>query len=191
MHSILWASVLASAGVAVVTTLLVEYLAKPGLEVRKDRILEAKQEQRAAINDMRRASLLLIRMAYYLAGLRDGTTSAQAFEKALTEFCECTVRPFEVINPPKKIADEWHDTIVALYRYSSMEPEVQRPTAIQERFPLAFARLGLFHTYFTTAKWHIRRRHQLIKRIKWLGSPDGLEQALSTQTDSPPSQMNP
>lgn len=52
MHSILWASILASAGVAVVTTLAIEYLAKPGLEARKDRILEKRREQRAAINEM-------------------------------------------------------------------------------------------------------------------------------------------
>jgi hypothetical protein len=46
MHSILWASILASAGVALVTTLLVEYLAKPGLEARKDRIIENRREWR-------------------------------------------------------------------------------------------------------------------------------------------------
>jgi hypothetical protein len=37
MHSVLWASILASAGVALVTTLLVEYLAKPWLEAAHSR----------------------------------------------------------------------------------------------------------------------------------------------------------
>jgi hypothetical protein len=167
-HSVVWASVIASAFVALVVTLVVEYFAKPGLEARKDRILEDRREQRAAIKDMRRACFLLVRLAYYLAGLMDGTTSVESFNKAMAEFSECTVRPFEVIRPPEKIEDEWQGTIVVLYRYSSMEPEAQRPKEITENFPLAFARLNLFHSYFTTAKWHVWRRHKLIKKIKTL-----------------------
>ena len=52
MHLVLWASLLASAGVAAVTTLLVEYLAKPWLEARKDRILDKGRQQRTALNDI-------------------------------------------------------------------------------------------------------------------------------------------
>lgn len=186
MHSVLWASILASAGVALVTTLLVEYLAKPGLEARKDRILEKRREQRAAINDMKRASFLLIRLAYYLADIRDDRASKGSFEKALTELSECTVRPFEIIDPPKKIADEWHDAIVVLYRYSSMKPEAQRPASIAEKFPLAYLRLSLFHSYFNTARWHLWRRHKLIRRIKSATLPSEPIQAASEQIDSLP-----
>ncbi len=58
MHDVLWASIVASAGVALVTTLLVEYLAKPWLEARKERILEDRRQQRTAVRDIRRAAQL-------------------------------------------------------------------------------------------------------------------------------------
>jgi hypothetical protein len=53
------ASILASAGVALVTTLLVEYLAKPSLEVRKDRILETNRDKRKAIKGIWQVHCLL------------------------------------------------------------------------------------------------------------------------------------
>ena len=42
MHSLLWASVGVSAGAAVVTTVLIDFLFKPGLEARKDRTTQAR-----------------------------------------------------------------------------------------------------------------------------------------------------
>jgi hypothetical protein len=69
MHTVLWASIFASAGVALVTTLLIEYFAKPGLEARKDRILEDRRDQRNALKDLR----LYARLAGEMWGLaRDG-----------------------------------------------------------------------------------------------------------------------
>jgi hypothetical protein len=62
MHSVLWASILASAGVALIVTLVVEYFAKPGLEARKDRILEDRREKRAAIKGIKHASILAMKM---------------------------------------------------------------------------------------------------------------------------------
>jgi hypothetical protein len=186
MHSILWASILASAGVALVVTLLVEYFAKPGLEARKDRILEKRREQRAAVKDMKRAVFLFLRLAYCLGGIKDGTTSAESFEKIMTEFSECTFRLYEVIDLPKKITDEWQDAVVVLYRYSSVEPGAQWPAEIKENFPLAFGKLTLFYQYLSTAKWHLWRRHKLFKDIKSPSQPVDFEQAVSEQTDSLP-----
>jgi hypothetical protein len=62
MHSILLASILASAGVALVTTLLVEYLAKPWLEARKERILDKSRQRRAALTNFLRTINLANRL---------------------------------------------------------------------------------------------------------------------------------
>src|ERR1035438_6660739 len=59
---VLWASILAAAAVSVVTTLLVEYLAKPWLELRKDRILEADQRRREVLRGLRQANFLAFRI---------------------------------------------------------------------------------------------------------------------------------
>ena len=73
MHSILWASILASAGVALVTTLLVEYLAKPGLEARKERILEDKRARRVSVKGILRAWFIARRLQAYKASDRKPT----------------------------------------------------------------------------------------------------------------------
>jgi hypothetical protein len=52
---ILWASILASAVVAGFVTVVIEYLAKPRLEARKERILDAYRQKREAIRNLRRA----------------------------------------------------------------------------------------------------------------------------------------
>jgi hypothetical protein len=59
MHSILWVSVGVSAGVAIITTVLIDFLFKPGLEARKERILEKKRDKRNAIKGIWQAYGLL------------------------------------------------------------------------------------------------------------------------------------
>ena len=88
MHSVLWASILASAGVAIVTTLLVEYLAKPGLEARKERILEDRRQQRTALNNMKQSLYLATRLVLYEEGVNDGSIPPEQFQKAVAEFAE-------------------------------------------------------------------------------------------------------
>ena len=73
MHSVLWASILASTRVAAVTTLLVECLAKPWLEARKERILQSDRQRRAALNGFKRAAFLAGTLVAYrdMADLSD------------------------------------------------------------------------------------------------------------------------
>lgn len=78
MHSTLWASIFASAVVAVVTTLLVEYLAKPGLEARKERILESKRERRTALKNIDRATYLAGRIIAVEVGGLDPCTGQES-----------------------------------------------------------------------------------------------------------------
>lgn len=67
MHSVLWAGILASAGVTLVTTLAVENLAKPGLEACKERILENNREWRTAVPNLALSVVyLLMRVALLL-----------------------------------------------------------------------------------------------------------------------------
>jgi hypothetical protein len=79
MHSFLWASILASAAVAVVTTLLVEYLAKPWLEVRKDRILEKDRQRRDSIKVIKESYMLRL-------NLRDAIQRKQERNDYITEW---------------------------------------------------------------------------------------------------------
>ena len=187
MNSILWASILASAGVALFTTLLVEYFAKPWLEVRKDRILENKRQQRAAFNDLKQVLFILPRLAIYIEGFNKGTISEEHAKKALAEFAEFTGRLYEVIDLPDKLDDEWVETMSIMHRFSVAMPVANSlPTEIKERFSLAFHRANLFHHYFRTAKWHLWRRHKLVRRIKSVTLPSEPIQAASEQIDSFP-----
>lgn len=166
MHSILWASLIGSAGVAVVTTLLVEYLAKPGLEARKDRILEDRREQRAALYDLKRVTHLLPRLAIYTDGASKGLISVENLMKLREEFSECTARPYDVIDPPNKLTDEWLDTMLIMHRFAVTKPDTALPAEVEEKFSLAFLRATFFDVYFSTAKWHLWRRRKLVKKIK-------------------------
>src|SRR5437016_5681134 len=80
MHSILWASLLASAGVALVTTLLIEYLAKPGLEARRRAYDTGGQNRPAPHRRMAAAaaSLAWPGLAHWRAGFRSRASFSTA-----------------------------------------------------------------------------------------------------------------
>lgn len=114
MHSILWASILASAGVAVVTTLLVEYLAKPELEARKERILEDKRERRNALKDFRQYAGL----AGQISGLAEDPSYDQpismlrdSVQKMTGEMEALLANVQRVIEAPTWFGREWNKVI--------------------------------------------------------------------------------
>ena len=85
MHSVLWASILASAGVALVTTLLVEYLAKPWLEARKDRIVEKNRDQRKGIKDVWQAVIYTVRLQVHIDRVDTGAVLPEYIDKTISE----------------------------------------------------------------------------------------------------------
>jgi hypothetical protein len=108
MHSILWASILASAGVAVVTTLLVEYLAKPGLEARKDRILEDRRQKRSALKDIKRCSSLARQLYVWGRARAEGADEItvalkEQAQKMAEEIDELAKRAYGPIKVPASV----------------------------------------------------------------------------------------
>lgn len=57
-HNLIVSNILVSALVAIVTTLVIEYLAKPGLEARKERILEEARGRRLVLSRLRLTAFL-------------------------------------------------------------------------------------------------------------------------------------
>lgn len=100
MHSVLWASIFASAGVALVTTLLVEYFAKPGLEARKDRILESSRERRTAIKQIRQVYFLV---ADIYAHRPENEVLRQRAHKIALDIERLMDGVFQVINVPQPV----------------------------------------------------------------------------------------
>lgn len=64
-QDVFWLSIIGSALVAAVVTLLLEYFAKPALEVRKDRVLHQARAKRETIAAMRRATFAIGRILTY------------------------------------------------------------------------------------------------------------------------------
>jgi hypothetical protein len=117
-HSVVWASVLAAAVVAAVVTLLVEYLAKPGLEARKDRIIEYSREQRAAVRDISRGAYLAMRLCDYYIITKNIATATEAADyineealKTAREIEELIANARPVVYVPTWMTEEWNECI--------------------------------------------------------------------------------
>lgn len=121
-HSVVWASVVASAFVALVTTLLIEYLAKPGLEARKDRILEKRRELREGVKDIRVSIHLARRLVGFITeGLKiliadtgGEQVSVEYINKIKAELSEHVTNAHQVLYPPKSVLEEWEQAIKLL-----------------------------------------------------------------------------
>src|SRR5206468_3947186 len=153
------------------TTLLVEYLAKPGLEARKDRILEDRRLQRNALRDIRRCTLLASELYVYgrLADAGpDDEINVAIKEKALktaAELEELVINSFKVIKMPAWMQKECIKVIATIAGFSyTFCAKGSLATATWEQFHRDSARLGYFVTLLTTSNWHpLRKRGMTIK----------------------------
>jgi hypothetical protein len=174
MHSVLWASILASAGVALVTTLLVEYLARPWLEVRKDRIVEKGRQRRDAINKFRRALNLANKfLAYKGQPSEVFNLMNDQIRRNMTEMQEYMLTAFEFIDVPESVSREWEYTATSIHSHSIIPPAMlaNMPDEFWEGFEDTFQRMKDFHKLFKTSKRHPWRRHKLIRDIKASPAP--------------------
>lgn len=173
MHSILWASLLASAGVAVVTTLLVEYLAKPSLEARKDQILEDRRWQRNALRDLKRCAIQA-RELYVYGTLKDAgpddVLNAALNEKALkkaAELDELGVNAIKAIRAPAWIFEELIEVIATIAGFSyTFCVTGDLASVTWEQFQSEAIRLEYLSTLLTTSKWHLWRKRKVASIIK-------------------------
>jgi hypothetical protein len=173
-HSVVWASVIASVFVAAFVTLLIEYLAKPRLEARKERILEKGRERHKAINDFRRALNLANKLLAFkghppeMVSLMD-----DQIKRSLTDIVEHMFNAFEFIEVPQSISREWEYATSSMQAYS-VTPSTLFPHAGDEFWPGfqdAFERMKDFHKLFKLSKWHPLRRRKLIRKIAATPAP--------------------
>lgn len=108
MHSVLWASIFASGGVALLTTLLVEYFAKPSLEARKERILKKKREHRAALRELGRA----IYLAHNILAVRDDQEEPVLRKRTIQYAADAgrlVLDAYEKLRIPREVYSDWTD----------------------------------------------------------------------------------
>lgn len=183
MHSILWASLLASAGVAVVTTLLVEYLAKPALEARKERILEKKRDKRNAIKG--------IWQAYGLLGqLQLDKNHApykipeQHLRTVTEEVSEKVDAAFDVLKIPDSVGGQW-DRAAATIHIFAFEVQVgELPEEAWEELESATEVLYTFYHYFRARRWRLLHRRMIIKDLKSYPTYDDTEEAIEDEEEN-------
>jgi len=183
MHSVSWPSILASALVALVVTLVVEYLAKPGLEARKDRILEYNQEQRAALKRVGQAASFAMWLCRYYERWKDNTTGTEADshinEEALKmarEIGEFLANTRGVVDVPAWMNEEWtksSDTIFAFVTALRLTPAPQEVYVWSKpgddmwaKFRAAAIRLYNLTAWLGMSNWHLRRKRKFVKEVK-------------------------
>ena len=167
-HSVVWASVVASVFVAAFVTLVIEYLAKPRLEVRKERILEKSREQRKAISELRRALNIANRLPAFkgqspqIADLMGDHIKRNAVELQERTFGASGFKPV-----PQSISHEWEYALSSMNAFATtLSVDLQyMPDGFWEQFEEAFSQMRNFYRLLTTSRWHPLRRSKLIRRI--------------------------
>lgn len=165
MHSILWASILASAGVAVVTTLLVEYLAKPWLEARKDRILEKDRERREGIKDLQRCLLLIARLRGHADKDADVEIPEEYQSPFWAELSERMVNAYEALDPPESVLLEFAYLMTGIEAYAHRVRHGRSREEVSKDLEPASNIMLLFYESFSTPRWRLRIRRNLEIRI--------------------------
>jgi hypothetical protein len=173
-HSVVWASVIASAFVAAAVTVFIEYIAKPGLEARKDRILENKRELRTGVKDIRASIHLARRLQGFITkGLEEliadtggEQVSVEYVNKIKIELSEHVTNAYQVLYPPKSVVAEWEMAIVMGESIALIFSREIPPETMEDYLDPVLERLELFYDYFGTQRLHLWRRHRLVKMIK-------------------------
>ncbi len=174
MHSILWASILASAGVALFTTLLVEYLAKPWLEVRKDRILEHDRQRRAAIKTIKQSTLLVATARRLDENNERNDGFLELLRRNTTELYNTMVDLYQTIDVPQSVRGQWARATATI---AGLALAIQDPAAktvskeSRDDFKTASRCMRGFAELLTTSKWHPWRKRTIIKAINSLDLP--------------------
>lgn len=173
MHSsqnsqILWASIIASAAVAALVTLLMEYLAKPQLEARKERILERHQQRRAAVLGLRQVAHLPQRIEFYkTAEIMSELPARERIQAAIMEAENLILTAFEILVPSSSYLPLWQGEVGAVTAYLSFtasDPFKDKPKGVTE----LIGALNYYADLFSLPLWRWKRRHILLRKIKEL-----------------------
>ena len=172
MHSILWASILASAVVAVITTLLIEYLAKPSLEARKERILETYRDQRQGQKDIHRCMALMMKLRRYVYKNLADLVSDEYIHRITAELSERITNAAQLLKVPPSLSEEWVLLAIRLQDYEHFL-KIELPKELSEEevhkdLAAHYKKLQLFRSYFNLGKWDLERKRVLRRKIKSL-----------------------
>jgi len=172
-HFVVWASVTASVFAAAVITLVIEYLAKPGLEARKERILEDRRQQRIVLRSLDRCTFLagrLIGLAQLKSGEYDYEIMRAQKEDATTMIAEMeglALNAFGAMKVRAWMDAELGQAIGAVGAFSvGFSVKGRAPKEAWEKFESAIDGLDDFLALFATSRWHLWRRRRLIRKIK-------------------------
>lgn len=123
-------SVLASAAVAAVTTLLIEYLARPWLDARKDRVVEDHRQRRTAINGVKR-SLTLIGELQVLGTSKEEidilTQRAKQIAAEIEKLMDVCGESID-IGIPRPTINEWTRATVAISMFAAIFQSEEMPS---------------------------------------------------------------
>jgi hypothetical protein len=159
-----WASVAASILVALVTTLLIEYLAKPRLEVRKDRILEADRKRRANLDDLHHCMVA----AQEIVSLCDLPLEAELLHERAIERArgiEARLEQVWELDVPPDVQDAWL-RLTAAMSATALQIQVDGPTADLCEYLDAEADLAFgFEVLLRTRRVRWIRRRSLKRKI--------------------------
>jgi hypothetical protein len=172
-HSVVWASVIASVFFAAFVTLLIEYFAKPGLEARKERILENRREQRTAIKNAKRAAYLADRLRHTDHQVKGDYINARwkdflrGEEKDLmAEIEELAENGFVTLYLGSAFNDTFSEALYSLSQFPKLyRANIDIDNEHWEQITFFAKMVDDFATLLTTSKWHPMRRQRLVRKI--------------------------
>jgi len=182
MHSVLWYSIVASALVAVITTLLVEYLAKPGLEARRERIVEEKRGRRNAMRGILQALSLLERLQNH----KEGTprSVSRDYLVAITgKFTERIETASDALKIPESLDGEWARIAAAIETFEFAVQAGQPPAEAWKMLKSVTHELELFYHYLRVSRWRCLYRRRVLRELISYPHYEETEEALEDFED--------
>ena len=165
MHSasqVLWASIVASTAVAAFTTLLIEYIAKPWLEARKERILDDYRQHRTAVRGLER----LVGLTGQIIGLRDQHEHKLLRDRSIqyaTEVERLVDFSWAELGVPRSLKEDWTKCITGVAIFAALLQDGQVP--VEEAWAeveMLARRLEQYAHLFTIRRWRLRQRYRLV-----------------------------
>jgi len=165
MHSILWLSVGVSAGVAIITTVLIDFLFKPGLEARKERILEKKRDKRKAIKGFSQLHSLSEQLLLHKQQVPDKIPE-EYLRKVTEQFDEKLDAVNDVLKIPDSVGRQWDKASGTITTFALVARIGETTEEAWEQFEYASDVMHSLYRYFKTPRWRLLRRRMIIKDIK-------------------------
>jgi hypothetical protein len=170
MHStsqsqVVWASIVASAIVAGLVTVLIEYLAKPRLEARKERILDADRRKREALYGLRRAVDLTHRLhGFSQSKYRDEPATRERIKRWAGEVEQLVDTAYVTISAPDSLSTNWRYLAGYVAGFlASVQTEDDK--SAWKGVSSVFDDLDWYLALFTTPRWRWRRRRTIVNTL--------------------------